>query len=60
MRFLYFLLILSISGLLRPYRTNNSFDELFTSERIISPDILNENNGKYFVFHNINIQHRLA
>jgi len=49
MRFIYFLLLLSIVGLLRPYRVNTTFNELFLSER----QLLNENKGKYLVFHNI-------
>jgi len=62
MSFIYFLLILSIAGLLSPYRTNTTFNELFTSERKISVKILDENNtGKYLIFHNIynvnNIHH---
>ncbi len=61
MNFLYFLLLLSVVGLLRPYRTNNSFDELFTSDKIIKSNILDmETYGKYIVFHNVNVQHRLA
>ncbi len=62
MSFIYFLLILSVAGLLSPYRTNTSFNELFTSERRLSVKILDENNtGKYLIFHNIynvnNIHH---
>ena len=54
MRFIYFLLILFIAGLLSPYRTNTTFNELFTSERRLSVKILDENNtGKYLIFHNI-------
>ncbi len=59
MRFIYFLLILFIAGLLRPYRTNTTFNELFTSESKLSVKILDENNtGRYLIFHNIyNIHH---
>lgn len=54
MSFIYFLLILSVAGLLSPYRTNTTFNELFTSERRLSVKILDENNtGKYLIFHNI-------
>jgi len=62
MRFIYFLIILSVTGLLNPYRTNTTFEELFTSERKLSDKILDENNtGKYLVFHNIhNIHNRFV
>jgi hypothetical protein len=51
MRFIYFLLILSIVGLLRPYRVNTTFNELFLSERQL--DKIVSENGKYFVYYNI-------
>lgn len=54
MRFIYFLFILCIAGLLSPYRTKTTFNELFTSDRQLLSKIFDENNtGKYLIFHNI-------